>query len=83
MQPFLDYNFPRGSYLASSPIITADWKATPGNKWTLPLGGGGGEIMYIGHQAINAYVQAFNDVVRPHEGGTWTLRLQVQLLFPR
>src|SRR5580693_7205693 len=30
-QPFLDYNFSHGWYLASSPIITADWKATSGN----------------------------------------------------
>jgi hypothetical protein len=83
MQPFLDYNFPKGWYLASSPIITADWRATSGNKWTVPLGGGGGKILHIGHQAVNAYVQAFDDVVRPHQGGTWTLRLQAQLLFPK
>jgi hypothetical protein len=83
MQPFVDYNFSHGWYLASSPIVTADWKATPGNKWTVPVGGGGGKILHIGRQAMNAYVQAFDDVVRPHEGGTWTLRLQVQLLFPK
>jgi hypothetical protein len=83
MQPFVDLNFSHGWYLASSPIVTADWRATPGNKWTVPVGGGGGRILHIGHQAVNAYVQAFDDVVRPHQGGTWTLRAQVQLLFPR
>jgi hypothetical protein len=83
MQPFVDYNFSHGWYLASSPIMTANWKATSGNKWTIPLGGGGGKIVRLGHMAINTYVQAFDDVVRPHEGGTWALRLQVQLLFPR
>jgi hypothetical protein len=83
MQPFVDYNFSRGWYLASSPIMTADWKAPSGNKWTVPVGGGGGKILHIGRQAVNTYIQAFDDVVRPHEGGTWTLRLQVQLLFPR
>jgi hypothetical protein len=83
MQPFVDYNFSHGWYLASSPIMTADWKAASGNKWTMPVGGGGGKILHIGRQAVNTYVQAFDDVVRPHEGGTWTLRLQVQLLFPR
>jgi hypothetical protein len=83
MQPFVDYNFSHGWYLASSPIITADWKAASGNKWTVPIGGGGGKILHIGRQAVNTYIQAFDDVVRPHEGGTWTLRLQVQLLFPK
>jgi hypothetical protein len=83
MQPFVDYNFSHGWYLASSPIITANWRATSGNKWTVPVGGGGGKIFHVGRQAVNAYIQAFDDVVRPHEGGTWTLRLQVQLLFPK
>jgi hypothetical protein len=83
MQPFVDYNFSHGWYLASSPILTANWKATPGNKWTIPVGGGGGKIVRFGHMAVNTYVQAFDDVVRPHQGGTWTLRLQVQLLFPK
>jgi hypothetical protein len=83
MQPFVDYNFSHGWYLASSPIMTADWKASSGNKWTVPVGGGGGKILRIGKQAVNAYVQAFDNVVRPHEGGNWTLRVQIQLLFPR
>jgi len=83
MQPFLDYNFSRGWYLASSPIITASWRAAAGNKWTVPIGGGGGKIFHIGHQAVNAYIQAFDNVVQPHEGGTWTLRFQIQLLFPK
>jgi hypothetical protein len=83
MQPFVDYNFSRGWYLASSPIMTANWKAASGNKWTVPVGGGGGKIVRIGHMAINSYVQAFDDVFRPHQGGTWTLRHQIQLLFPR
>ena len=39
MQPFLNYNFPDGTYLTSSPIITADWKADSGQKYTVPVGG--------------------------------------------
>jgi hypothetical protein len=31
VQPFINYNFPRGWYLTSSPIITANWKA-PGSE---------------------------------------------------
>jgi hypothetical protein len=83
MQPFVNYNFSHGWYLNSSPIITANWKATSGNKWTVPVGGGGGKIFHIGRQAVNTYIQAFDNVVHPHEGGTWTLRLQLQLLFPK
>jgi hypothetical protein len=40
LQPFAHYNFRRGWYLASLPTITANWKASSRNVWTVPLGGG-------------------------------------------
>ena len=40
VQPFINYNFPDGWYVASSPIITANWVAASDNRWTLPIGGG-------------------------------------------
>jgi hypothetical protein len=45
MQPFLNYNLQKGWYLSTSPIITADWKASSGNVWVVPLGGGVGRVM--------------------------------------
>jgi hypothetical protein len=38
-QYFINYNFPGGDgwYFSSSPIITADWRAAPGQQWTVPL----------------------------------------------
>jgi hypothetical protein len=83
IQPFINYNFSHGWYLTSSPIVTANWKGTSGNKWTVPVGGGGGKIFHVGHQAFNAIVQGFDDVSHPHEAGNWTLRLQLSLLFPK
>ena len=42
VQPFLNYNFRNGWYLASTPGITANWKAEEKrNRWTVPIGGGG------------------------------------------
>ena len=82
-QPFVNFNFQLGWYLTSSPIITANWKAPSNERWTVPLGGGGGKILRIGKQRLNVSVQAFDDVVHPHDAGNWTLRVQVQLLFPR
>jgi hypothetical protein len=83
LQPFINYNFPRGWYLTSSPIVTANWKAAASQQWTVPLGAGGGRAFRVGRQAMNAQVQAFDDVVHPREGGNWTLRVQFQLLFPK
>ena len=82
-QPFVNFNFPHGWYLTTSPIMTANWKAPSDNRWTVPIGGGGGKILRIGKQHINAYIQAFDNVVRPQEAGNWTLRVQIQLLFPK
>ena len=83
IQPFMDLNFSHGWYLASSPMITADWKAQSANRWTVPIGGGGGRLFLIGRQAINASLHAYGNVVQGHEAGTWTLRAEIQLLFPK
>jgi opacity protein-like surface antigen len=88
-QPFINYNIPEGHgwYLTSSPIITADWNATPGGQWTVPLGGGIGRIFKIADQPFNAQAQAFYNVVRAGTGsistpGDWQFRFEVALLFP-
>lgn len=83
LQPFANYNLPEGWYLTSSPIITANWNATSGNRWNLPIGGGVGRILKIGEQPINLGLQAFDYVQSPSGGPRWALRFQVQLLFPR
>ncbi len=84
LQPIINYNLSNGLYLTSVPIITANWEATDGNKWTVPLGGGVGKIFRIGSQAMNSNIQAFYNVVTPDVAGAdWSLRLQLQALFPR
>ena len=62
--------------------MTANWEAKPDDRWTVPIGGGIGRIFRIGKQAMNAQVQGFGNVKRPHRGPDWTLRVQVQFLFP-
>src|SRR5262245_27821425 len=68
--------------LTSSPIVTADWTAAPGQQWTVPVGGGFGRVFKVGDQPIDASVQGFYNVDRPDNGPTWSLRVQVSLLFP-
>ena len=83
IQPFVNYNLPDGWYLSSGPMITANWEADSDNTLTIPLGGGGGKIFRIGKQPVNASVQAFYNVEKPDNGPDWTLRLQLQFLFPK
>jgi hypothetical protein len=83
MNAFLNYNLADGWYLASQPIITADWQASAGNKWTVPVGGGVGKIQRIAGLPFNLQVAAYSNVVRPTPGADWELRLQIALLLPK
>jgi hypothetical protein len=82
-QYFINYNLPQGWYLTSSPIITANWKAPSGDKWTVPFGGGFGRVFRVGKQPLNLNIGAFGSPVRPDFGADWTVRLQLALLFPK
>jgi hypothetical protein len=84
-QPFVNYNLPDGWYLVSSPLINANWEADRSkDKWTVPIGGGFGRVFRIGSLApMNMQIQGFYNAARPDPVGLWTLRLQLQLLFPR
>jgi hypothetical protein len=83
LQPFLNYNLPNGWYLTASPLITANWEANDDNRWTLPIGGGFGRIFKIGHQAVNANIAAYYNVLRPEDtGADWQLRAEWTFLFP-
>jgi len=83
MQYFVNYNFPSGWYLTSAPIVTANWEADSGNKWTVPFGGGVGKVFSIGRQPININTQVFYNVETPTHGARWQWRWQIQLLFPK
>ncbi len=82
-QPFINYNMANGWYLTSAPILTANWKAESGDKWTVPLGGGAGKIFRIGARPMNGQVSLYRNVGRPEGGPGWQLRVQLQLLFPK
>jgi len=83
LQPFINYNLPHGWYLVTSPIVTANWRATSGDQWILPVGGGVGRLFRIGKQPINASLQAYANVVKPDIFGDVTVRAQIQFLFPK
>ena len=83
MQPFLNYNFPGGTYISSAPIVTADWKAEGGQRWTVPLGFGVSHIFHLGRLPVNTQVGGYYNVVHPDNGPNWQLRFQVQLMFPK
>jgi len=83
LEPFVNYNLSKGWYLISDIVMTANWKAPGGNKWTVPLGGGLGKLFKIGNQPINTRVEAYYNVVKPDNGPDWSLSFTIQFLFPK
>ena len=81
-QPFLNYNMAHGWYLTTSPVITANWLATPGQQWVVPIGGGIGRIFRIGEQPVSANIAGYYNVINPTGAPNWQLRAQLSLLFP-
>jgi hypothetical protein len=83
LQPFVNYNLPHKWYLTTSPIITANWKVNPNERWVVPVGGGVGRIVHFGKLPVNVYTQFFRNVERPNGTTHWSARFQMQLLFPK
>ncbi len=82
-QPIINYNLSDGWYLASVPIITANWEADSDQRWTVPVGAGVGKIFRLGKQPINMSSHVYYNAIKPDIVGDWTLRIQFQLMFPR
>ncbi len=82
-QYFVTRNLPGGWYVTSSPIINANWEASGSDTWTVPVGGGAGKLLRLGPLPLNAQIQTYYNVAKPDFVGDWSLRLQLQMLFPK
>ena len=73
-----------GWYINTAPIITADWTANSGDQWIVPVGLGGGKLVFLGGKLpLNLQTQLYYNVVRPDFGPEWQWRLQAQILLPK
>ncbi len=83
IQPFINYNLGRGLAIGTSPIITSNWEAPSGQKWTVPLGAQVSQIIPIDKVPVNFLLGAYYNIEKPDSGPDWTLRFQIALLFPK
>jgi hypothetical protein len=83
LQYFVNYNLKKGWYLTTAPTLTANWRATSGNTWTAPFGGGVGRIMKLGFQPVNLSATFYGNAVYPAGTSSWSMRLQIAFLFPK
>jgi len=74
-------NLGSGWYVTSAPVITANWNAESGDRWTVPLGGGAGRSFRIGSLPNDLRVQAFGYLAKPEDGPSWTLQVQWKVMF--
>jgi hypothetical protein len=88
VQPFIFYNLSAGWYVATLPIITADW-TVPDDKWTVPIGGGIGRVIPLGDVNVNARLDVYDNVafgLGDAQGitnvGDWSVKFTLHVVLP-
>jgi hypothetical protein len=82
-QYFINYNLKRGWFITWQPIVTANWEATNGGRWVVPVGGGVGRIMKLGFQPVLLTTQFYGNAIHPPGSSPWSMKLQISFLFPK
>jgi hypothetical protein len=80
--PFVNYNLRDGWYLASTPVITANWVKPSSDRWTVPVGAGFGRVFTFKGLHLNARLEAFRIVRRADDAPQTQVQAQLQVLFP-
>lgn len=83
IQPFLNYNLPKGWYLLAAGEFNADWERPDGRRWTSVFGPGVGRVAPILGQPMNINARFAPYLDRPAGGPDWQFRFQVTWLFPK
>jgi len=83
VQYFVNYNFDKGWFAASSPINTFDWTSDMDNRCLIPFGGGVGRVFAIGKQPVSVFLGGYYNAVRPAGNPDWQAVFTCTLLFPK
>src|SRR5262245_44429578 len=84
LQYSVNYNFVKGWYFTSSPIITSNWKLDSNERWSVPFGAGLGRVFKYSGQSFNSRASAYYTVIHPNSlpYPKWQLRWQVAWILP-
>ena len=74
------YQFNEKWFFTSNPIITSNWKASAGQRWLCPLGGGMGRAFPFAGRKISIAFHGYYNVIRPEGAPTGLFR--IDLLYP-
>jgi len=76
LQYFIDYGLGGGWSLATSPMMTANWKAK-GKRWLVPVGGGINK-MFKGKVPVQLKFHAYWHAAKPDSSSNWQLMIAIQ-----
>ena len=85
IQPMFFYNFPNrsGTSIAYNAVISADWKASSSNRWTVPLGFSYGKTWDLGQgRGFDLLLGPYYNIERPQGAARWQLRFGLSWLLP-
>lgn len=82
LQPFVTRNLPGGWSTSFTSETSYNWKASAGNKWTVPLGATVSKVVVFGHMPVSFGLGGFYNLERPEFANRWTARFSITLVFP-
>jgi hypothetical protein len=76
----LSYAFANDWYVQSDQVLSHDWRAPRGQRWTIPIGVDVGRTFKIGVHGMSLQLGAYYNVKKPTGGADWTLQTQLSWL---
>ena len=84
LQPIANLFFEGGWNVGYSGNITADWEAPSNNRWTVPIGIGGGKVVKFGRLPVKVALAVQYMVTQPSPvGQRWNIQLQLTPVLPK
>lgn len=80
-QYYITWQSPGSWFLITNYVISSDWLAPVGEKWTVPLGAGAGSMVKFHKLSGAAYIQSSYNVVAPTGGSNWGVVFAFELIF--
>ena len=84
LSPIASYHFGEGWSLGTSPNISSNWLAKPGEQWTVPIGGGVSKTFRDGAAGIKLSLAAYYNAIRPQASNdTWLAQFTLTFVIPK
>ena len=82
LQYFVNHGLGKGWALATSPMITVNWRNSSGDRWVMPVGGGVNKVVQKKTMAFVLRLHAYAYAVKPSSSGSWQLMFSFEPIFP-